>query len=168
MVNPEYDNYKLLPTITFKKTHPNATIPTKHPEDLGYDIYTIETHLLQPGEIHPFKTGLTSQIPLEYGILLRERGSTGIIGLTLKAGVIDSGYRGEWLILLQNTNPNKIPILITQPQHIPTTPNKEIITYTKAIAQAIITHNIQANIQETTQELTPTQRNTGKLGSTGK
>ena len=86
-----------------------ATMPSKRDEDAGFDIYTIENEaVLKPGETKFFSTGLRSAFPKNYWVEIKERGSTGAVGLSVRSGVIDSGYRGEWKIML--TNVNKYPV----------------------------------------------------------
>ena len=82
-----------------------AKIPTKRKEDAGFDIYTIEDDcVLKPGETKMFRTGLKSAFASNYWAEIKERGSTGAVGLSVRSGVIDSGYRGEWKIMLTNVN----------------------------------------------------------------
>ena len=82
-----------------------AKMPTKRKEDAGFDIYTIDTDcILKPGETKFFSTGLRSAFPDNYWVEIKERGSTGAVGLSVRSGVIDSGYRGEWKIMLTNVN----------------------------------------------------------------
>lgn len=48
-------------------------------------------------------------------MILKERGSTGTMGIGQRSGVIDSGYRNEWLIPI--TNHNSIPLVIIKQEH---------------------------------------------------
>ncbi|HSX25221.1 MAG TPA: dUTP diphosphatase [Candidatus Andersenbacteria bacterium] len=87
-----------------QKLSPDATLPTKeNSEDAGIDIYTNETYTLQPGERHMFTTGIACSIPTGYVALLWDRSGLGSKGIHRFAGVIDSGYRGEWKIILFNS-----------------------------------------------------------------
>ena len=96
-------------TIYWDLLESRAKIPTKRKEDAGFDIYTTELNaVLKPGETKFFSTGLRSAFPENYWIEIKERGSTGAVGLSVRSGVIDSGYRGEWKIML--TNVNKYPV----------------------------------------------------------
>ncbi len=70
--------------------------------DAGYDIRTIETTTLKPGEQVALPTGLRVAIPSGFVGLVKDRSSMAKRGFTTSAGVIDSGYRGEVLILLRN------------------------------------------------------------------
>ena len=93
-------------TVQFARVKPNAIIPSKRYEDMGFDIYACfdEDYIeIKPHETKLIPTGIASSCSPEYGFLLKERGSTGSKGIALRAGVIDSGYRGEWFVGVTNT-----------------------------------------------------------------
>lgn len=48
------------------------------------------------------KTGLHIEVPTGYVGILRERSGLGSKGIAVRAGVIDSDYRGEVVVCLQN------------------------------------------------------------------
>ena len=116
----------------------------------SYDIYACidENYIiLQPGEIKMIPTGLISAFDPKYRIVFQERGSTGIKGLKVNAGLIDSGYRGEWVVILNNVS------------------NKEITYPTnKAICQAKVQFVPKINIVKNTDEISSfvSERGTGK------
>lgn len=133
--------------IYWDKLNERAKLPSKRDEDAGFDIYSDSTEniILKPNETKFFTTGLRSAFPNNYWIEIKERGSTGAVGLSVRSGVIDSGYRGEWKIML--TNVNKYPVEFSH--------NVDKVTYvkgkifknkikkviyplTKAIAQAVV------------------------------
>jgi dUTP pyrophosphatase len=96
---------------------PGALAPTvAHPgEDLGYDLYSLETITLPAFSHVKVRTGIAVEArhprtgePL--GLLVRDRSSVASKGVFATAGVIDAGYRGELLILL--TNQGAEPYLI--------------------------------------------------------
>lgn len=92
--------------IKFAKVHPNAIIPSKRDEDMGFDIYACfdEDYIaIKPHETKLIPTGIASACNSDYGFLIFERGSTGSKGIARRCGVIDSGYRNEWFIGLTNT-----------------------------------------------------------------
>lgn len=124
----------------FAKTRPGAIIPAKRPEDSGYDIYSCfpeESITLEPGDIKLVPTGIATAFPQDYVLFIKERSSTGSIGLATRMGVIDSGFRGEIMIGLNNTG--RIPIMITK-EVSQVSKEKDLIRYpfTKAIAQAVL------------------------------
>jgi dUTP pyrophosphatase len=86
-----------------------ARIPeVAHPgEDLGYDIFALETTELWARQSVRVKTGISVEArhpgtgaPL--GLLVRDRSSMAAKGIAVTGGVIDAGYRGEIQILLTN------------------------------------------------------------------
>lgn len=86
-----------------KKLSPDAILPAKNnSEDAGIDVFTNESYVLQPGETHMFRTGISVEFPQGYVALLWDRSGLGSKGIHRLAGVIDSGYRGEWKIVLTN------------------------------------------------------------------
>ena len=140
-----FENNNLI--IYWDKLNERAKLPSKRDEDAGFDIYSdsMENIILKPNETKFFTTGLRSAFPSNYWIEIKERGSTGAVGLSVRSGVIDSGYRGEWKIML--TNVNKYPVEFSH--------NVDKVTYvkgkifknkikkviyplTKAIAQAVV------------------------------
>lgn len=91
-------------TFKVKKISPSAILPTKNdPTDAGIDIFTNEAHTLKPGETYMFSTGICVEFPKGYVALLWDRSGLGSKGIHRLAGVIDSGYRGEWKVVLFNT-----------------------------------------------------------------
>lgn len=124
-----------------------AKMPTKRDEDAGFDIYSdsAEDIVLKPNETKFFSTGLRSAFPKEFWIEIKERGSTGAVGLSVRSGVIDSGYRGEWKIML--TNVNKYPVVFShivdkvtyvKGKIFKNKIKKVIYPLSKAIAQAVV------------------------------
>lgn len=79
-----------------------------HPgEDLGYDLFALETTLLSPRSTARVRTGIAVEarhpatgVPL--GLLVRDRSSMAAKGIATTGGVIDAGYRGEILVLMTN------------------------------------------------------------------
>lgn len=91
-------------TFKVKKLSPDATLPFKeNPTDAGIDIFTNESYTLKPGETHSFSSGISVEFPKGYVALLWDRSGLGSKGIHRLAGVIDSGYRGEWKVVLLNT-----------------------------------------------------------------
>jgi dUTP pyrophosphatase len=95
--------------LRVKLLDPAARAPAvAHPgEDLGYDLFALESALLAPRATVKVRTGIAVEArhpgtgaPL--GLLVRDRSSMAARGLATTAGVIDSGYRGEILILMTN------------------------------------------------------------------
>ncbi|NCC00442.1 MAG: dUTP pyrophosphatase [Clostridia bacterium] len=90
-----------------------AKVPTKREEDAGYDIYACfeeDAMVIPVNAIKMIPTGIASAFPSGYVMLLEERGSTGTKGLSRRAGVIDSGFRDEWQVVINNTSNSHIII----------------------------------------------------------
>lgn len=105
--------------ISFKKTHPQATIPTQaHLQDAGFDLCCLEDFTLYPGETKMVDTGLKLHSVLSgKQLFFQILGRSGLAsqGIFPVGGVIDVSYRGNIKVLLQNGNPPyKIP-QATQP-----------------------------------------------------
>ena len=96
----------MVTNVKFAKVKPNAIIPSKRDEDMGFDIYACfdEDYIaINPHETKLIPTGIASSCDADYGFILKERGSTGSKGIAIRCGVLDSGYRGEWFVGLTNT-----------------------------------------------------------------
>lgn len=101
-------------TIYFSKVRDNAIIPTKRDEDAGYDVYACfdgDYIVIDIRDTVLIPTGIASALPKDKYIHIEERGSTGSIGMKKSAGIIDSGYRGEWFIAI--TNCTYRPIIVS-------------------------------------------------------
>ena len=164
-------------TLQWKKLHKDAVIPTKRKEDAGLDIYTIEDDVeIQPLETYFFKTGLASSFPSTFWAEVKERGSTGAINLSVRSGVIDSGYRGEWKIMLTNLNPYPVEVTsavgrVTYEYYKWPRKNKIKKVYypkSKAIAQAVINGLPIVNCEEVTDALDSSIRGSSGWGASGK
>ena len=99
--------------VKFAKVRPDAKIPSKRDEDMGFDIYACfdeDYIVIEPHDTKLIPTGIASACNSDYGFLVFERGSTGSKGIARRCGVIDSGYRNEWFIGLTNTTRNTLCI----------------------------------------------------------
>ena len=81
--------------------------PHKNEEDLGYDVkahFDADQWVIPPHTTSLIPTGLYAAVPVRWGLIAKEKGSTGAIGMKCGAGVIDSGYRDEIFIAITNEN----------------------------------------------------------------
>lgn len=129
--------------ILWAKVHEDAVIPTKRKEDAGYDIYPCfddDRLIIQPQETKLVPTGIASAIGAGYYFQIEERGSVGSKGIKKSAGVIDSGFRGEWFIAITNTT--KKTFIITRVksdlEDSKLLEENIVMGYDKAIAQAVL------------------------------
>jgi len=137
--------------VKIKKVHPNAVIPAyAKPGDSGFDLLSIDTNFIMPGETKLIQTGLAFELPEGYELQIRPRsGFTLHSKLRVQFGTVDSGYRGEIGIIVDNIGDEK-----------------DLIPMGMRIAQGVIAPVVRANLVET-DDLTSTERGTGGFGSTG-
>lgn len=95
--------------IRLKCLVPEAVIPKyKTPGAAAFDFTTIENKILQPGQIHRFRTGLVMCVPKGHVLIIASRSSNAVKkGITIPngIGVIDSDFCGEndeLMLCLQN------------------------------------------------------------------
>lgn len=159
--------------ILFAKMQDDAKIPSRNNEDGGYDIYCCFPQreiIIHPGEIAKIPSGIASVFADDYVMVGKERGSTGTSGMALRSMVIDSGYRGEWMIPINNTTGKTIIITKEATEKIE---HHRIIfyPYTKAVCQVVLLPVPKVEVMEIHKDLLkeyPSKRGTGKLGSTDK
>jgi dUTP pyrophosphatase len=96
------DSMKL--NVKIKKLHEDAVIPQyAHEGDAGFDLVAIEDTIIEPGETKIVRTGLAFAIPPGYEMQIRQRsGITLKTKLRVQLGTIDSGYRGEIGVIVDN------------------------------------------------------------------
>ena len=166
--------------VKFAKVHPNAIIPSKRDEDMGFDIYACfdeDYMVINPHETKLIPTGIASMCKSKYGFVLRERGSTGSKGIALRAGVIDSGYRNEWFVGLTNTT-NKVMFISklnekdTYAKYYGEVMSESFVyPYSKAIAQALVVPVPKVEVEEISYDelkAIESERGMGALGSSKK
>lgn len=150
--------------LEVKKLDEKAVIPAyAHKGDAGFDLsaivlektsdsYTDKTTIL-PGQKYIARTGLAFAVPQGYELQVRPRSGLAYKhGITVinSPGTVDSGYRGEVMVILLNTG--------TEPFEIKTGDR---------IAQAVINKLPKVIIREV-EDLDKTERGSGGFGSTGK
>ena len=142
--------------LRIKKLRDNAQMPTYGSEyAAGADMYAAidEAVTIEPGETKFIPTGLAFEIPEGYaGFIYARSGLASKKGLAPanKVGVIDSDYRGEFIVVLHNHG--------TEVQ---------TVSHGERIAQLLITPVFTPGFAEV-EELTESQRGAGGFGSTGK
>lgn len=165
--------------VKFKKLHPEAVAPTyAKPGDSGFDLVAVEDVIIEPGETVIVKTGLAFEIPQGYELQVRPRSGVSAktkLRLSNAPGTIDSGYRGEVGVIVDNVaddwdsdfayrayNISKTD-LVGETYHPPETYR---IRKGDRIAQGVIAPVITATFTES-DELSETERGIGGYGSTG-
>ena len=141
--------------IQVKRLKPNAKLPTYgSAEAAGADLYACldQTVTIEPGQSAFIPTGLAMEIPKGCaGLIYARSGLACKSGLAPanKVGVIDSDYRGEFIVVLHNHG--------NQTQRV---------SHGERIAQLVITPVLTPSYSEV-DILTDTERAAGGFGSTG-
>lgn len=125
--------------VFFSKVKPNAIVPSKRNEDAGFDLYACfdeKEVTIQPGEIKIIPTGIATAFESNMVLFVKERSSTGAIGLSLRMGVVDSGYRGELMVALNNTTKKEI-VISKEISQVTKEETRVLYPFTKGIAQGV-------------------------------
>ena len=143
-------------TVRIKKLDDRAVIPTYGSAyAAGADLYALtdEDITIMPGETVLIHTGLSMEIPVGYvGLIYARSGLASKKGLAPanKVGVIDSDYRGEFMVALHNHSTIS-----------------HTISHGERIAQLVLMPYLAADFVET-DSLSDTDRGAGGFGSTGR
>jgi len=90
--------------LKVKKLSPDAVLPTvAHPgEDIGYDLYSSEDVTLPARSAVGVHTGIAIEFVPTAGGIVKTRSGMAKKRVMCNAGVIDAGYRGEVIVLMEN------------------------------------------------------------------
>jgi dUTP pyrophosphatase len=90
--------------LKVKRLSPDAVLPTvAHPgEDIGYDLYSCEDVTLPARGAAGVHTGIAIELVPTAGAIVKTRSGMAKKRLMCNAGVIDAGYRGEIIVLMEN------------------------------------------------------------------
>jgi dUTP pyrophosphatase len=90
--------------LKVKRMKAGATLPTvAHPgEDIGYDLYSAEDLTIAARGAAAIPTGIAIEFTPTAGGIIKTRSGLAKKRLTCNAGVIDAGYRGEVIVLMDN------------------------------------------------------------------
>jgi dUTP pyrophosphatase len=90
--------------LKVKRLSPNAVLPTvAHPgEDIGYDLYSSEDVTISARGAAGVHTGIAIEFVPSAGGVVKTRSGMAKKRLMCNAGVIDAGYRGEVIVLMEN------------------------------------------------------------------
>ena len=138
-------------TLKIKKLVSHALIPTRANDGDLFDLYAAEHTIIPAHEKKMIGTGLSIAFPVGYICFIKDRsGLAAKYGLTTMAGVIDPGYRGEYMVILHNTSDEDYAIKTGD-----------------RIAQAAFLPLPEITIEET-DDLGESERGSGAFGSSGK
>jgi dUTP pyrophosphatase len=97
--------------LPIRRLRPDAQVPTRaYAGDAGIDLAACERVELAPGERALVPTGLAVAIPAGYAGYVQPRSGLATkhgISIVNTPGLVDSGYRGELLVNLLNTDPRE-------------------------------------------------------------
>ena len=142
--------------IKVKKLREGAVLPTYGTVcSAGADLYAcLEADVvIEPGQTKKIPTGLAMELPTGCAGLIYARSSLGTkrgLAPANKVGVVDSDYRGEFMVFLHNHG--------SEPQ---------TIRHGDRVAQLLITPVFTPGFVEAA-ELSDTARGAGGFGSTGR
>lgn len=142
--------------ILVKKLRDGAKLPTfGSPAAAGADLYAcLEAELtIAPGQTAFVPTGLAMEIPFGYVGLIYARSGLACkrdLAPANKVGVVDSDYRGEFMVALHNHGSEA-----------------QTVCPGERIAQLVITPVLMP-VYEEAEALSDTQRGSGGFGSTGR
>lgn len=165
-------------TVKVKRLHPDAVIPRRaHAGDAGFDLVAVEDTIIEPGETALIKTGLAFELPQGYEMQIRPRsGITLKTKLRVQLGTVDSNYRGEVGVIVDNISEDYFGNYLQYISHVDGMeyrtsgelyPNDTyIIRKGDRIAQAIIQRLPDVELIEV-DSIRDSERGTGGFGSTG-
>jgi dUTP pyrophosphatase len=138
--------------LKIKKINSEAVVPNyAHPDDAGFDLYSVETLKIAPMSRVQVATGIALEIPIGYvGLVWDKSGLSHKHGLKTLGGVIDAGYRGEVKVGVINLGTETY-----------------LLEKGHKVAQIIIQQREYCEIMEV-DELSETSRGDSGFGSTGK
>jgi dUTP pyrophosphatase len=127
-------------------------MPEKRDEDAGWDLFATKRVAIWPGRTEMVPLGIKTEFSENFFALLRDRSSMAKNGLGILAGVIDSGFRGEWKAMIHNGSTESRP---------------HIVEVGDKVAQFCILPVPKFELIEVT-ELAMSERGEGGFGSTGR
>lgn len=136
--------------IEFTKLNKDAQIPARQTEgSAGFDLHAIEPISIWPEEWQKIKTGIAVKLPYGCAGIIKPRSSLAVRhGLDVLAGVIDSDYRGELVVVLINHGSERYDVQTGD-----------------RVAQLLVTQVVTGSIE--VGSLDETMRGSGGFGSTG-
>ena len=137
--------------LKVKLLHKNATLPKKgSAQAAGLDLYAKEDTTVKVGSQKVLETGIALEMEPGYHAQIAVRSSYATkYRARVEAGLIDSDYRGEILVIMSNNGSKDIHI-----------------KQGERMAQLCLVKDPSVTIS-VSHDLNATQRNTGKFGSTG-
>lgn len=147
--------------LQVKKLHEDAILPTKAYEgDAGWDLYALEDFVISSLLPLKIRTGIAVKLPEGTFGQIANRSSMSAKGIVVSGGIIDNGYTGELVVILNSIKP--------------AVDNQELFTYNTLsfkkgdkIAQLLILPLLNPKLIKVT-DLHNTERSDRGFGSSGK
>lgn len=142
--------------LRVKLVREGAKAPAKtHAADAGWDFALPSrgrSYEVQPGSVIAIPLGVALAIPDGWFLLLKERSSHAKLGVFAVAGVVDSSYRGEVVLMLQGAANMASPLRLIPGDRV---------------CQGLLLP-VPAAEAEIAEDLGETERGAGGFGSTGR
>jgi len=164
--------------VNIKRLNEHAVIPQyAKAGDSGFDLVATEDVVIEPGETAKVPVGLAFELPSGYELQIRPRsGITSKTKLRVQFGTVDSGYRGEVAVTVDNIT-QALPLKARKVKDITgaiiPSENRELnqfdtylIRKGDRIAQGVIAPVATATFTEV-DTLSETERGEGGFGHTG-
>lgn len=141
-----------MPVVKIRRLREDIKPPSyAHPGDAGMDLFAPEPFTLRANGRHLVHMGFATEFPEGYMMEIRDKGGLAALhGIHVLGGIVDTGFRGEWVVTLHNTSDNDYHF-----------------EKGEKIAQAILTRIDRVTLEET-DELQDHTRGAGHHGSSGR
>ena len=121
-----------------------------HDTDSGYDLKTTRPFKLLPQQVKLIPTSLYLELDKHIEAQVRPKSSISAKGILVHFGTVDSDYRGEVKVVMQNLNQHGVEFEAGQ-----------------KIAQIVFNEKTEVFLEQTEDISNDTQRGSGGFGSTG-
>lgn len=129
-----------------------ARLPSRaHEDDAGWDLYCPSLTTLGPNQVKVIPLGLAVELPTGTVGFLKDRSSVGRQGVHVLGGVMDSSYRGEYMVTLANLLPQTV-----------------VLNQGDRVCQLVVLRLQPFSGVEEADTLSETPRGEGAFGSSGK
>ena len=121
-----------------------------HDTDSGYDLKTKHPFKLLPNQVKLIPTSLYLELDTNIEAQVRPKSSISAKGILVHFGTVDSDYRGEVQVVMQNLNQHGVEFEAGQ-----------------KIAQIVFSEKTELVLEQTDTVSNDTDRGSGGFGSTG-
>lgn len=126
------------------------TLQKGHDTDSGYDLKTTRPFKLLPNQTKLIPTSLYLELDKNIEAQVRPKSSISAKRILVHLGTVDSDYRGEVKVIMQNLNDFGVEFEAGQ-----------------KIAQIVFNEKTEVVLEQTDNIISDTDRGTGGFGSTG-